>query len=230
MNQTPVRAIGYIRVSTEDQATSGLGLAAQRAVIAAEVSRRGWELVSVVSDAGVSGKVAPEDRDGLSSALSLLESGGAEVLVCSKLDRLTRSVEALVRLLDRSQRRGYGLVLLDCDVDTTTAGGRLVASVLGSVSEWERNVIGERTRAALGAKKAAGARLGRPVLLNHQTKARIVAMHRSGESMSRIARTLNDEGVATATGRGRWWPATIGQVLETVRLDAEAASARGEPK
>ena len=227
MGQTVTRAVAYLRVSTEEQASSGLGLEAQRAAVEAEIARRGWQLVEVVTDAGVSGKVEPAKREGLSRALSMLEgkSRSADVLVVAKLDRLARSMSGLVGMLDRAEARGWALLLLDSPMDTVTPSGRMVAGIMGVIAEWERRVIAARTRDALQAKKARGARLGRPVLLDSATRARIVELSDAGESQSAIARRLTAEQVPTATGRTTWWPATVREVLLSVQLDNEAALA-----
>src|SRR5437870_658735 len=111
-------AIGYVRVSTEEQASSGLGLAAQRAAIEAECERRGVPLLEVFEDRGLSAKSL--HRPALQEALALLDSGEANVLVVSKLDRLTRSVHDASGLMLRAERSGWGLVALDVAVDTTT--------------------------------------------------------------------------------------------------------------
>jgi DNA invertase Pin-like site-specific DNA recombinase len=219
-----VRALGYLRVSTEEQAGSGAGLDAQADAIATAVAGRNWVLLDTVIDAGVSGGKAIAQRAGLCEVLQRLDAGEADVLIVSKLDRLSRSVRTLCELLDHSEAKGWSLVILDTDLDTTSASGRLVASVMGSVAEWERRVIAERTKAALSARKARGKRLGRPVVLAEATRARIAALHAAGTSQAAIARQLTAEAVETATGKTTWYPATVRNVLLSLDLDAEAAS------
>ena len=158
----PVKAIGYTRVSTEGQAESGLGLEAQREAIEADVKRRGWELVAVVEDAGEGG--GDVDRPGLRKALERIADGEAEALVVAKLDRLSRSAVHTGQLLDWFKEAGATFVAMDLGVDTSTASGMLVANVLASVAQWERDAIGERTAAALRAKKARGEPIGRPAI------------------------------------------------------------------
>lgn len=215
------RAITYRRVSTDEQATSGAGLDAQARALADKLAAAGWEHTGDYADEGVSGKVAPEARPALSAALAALEAGDADVLVVAKLDRLTRSMLAMSELLRRAEQARWSLVILDADVDTTTAGGRLVANVLGSVAEWERMVIAERTRAALAARKAQGMRLGRPVILADATRARVAALKAEGLSLRSIAARLTDEGTPTATG-GRWHPSTVRAVLASLEADRAA--------
>src|SRR5438128_58920 len=104
-------AVGYVRVSTDEQATSGLGLAAQRTAIRSECHRRGIPLFRILEDRGVSAKNL--GRPALQEALALLEGGDANVLVVSKLDRLTRSVHDATGLLLQAERQGWALVALD---------------------------------------------------------------------------------------------------------------------
>lgn len=201
--------VAYIRVSTDEQAVSGLGLGAQRAAIEAEAVRRGLPIVAWHTDAGISGKSL--DRPGLTAALADLDAGKGSVLVVSKLDRLSRSVHDATGLLLRAERAGWGLVALDAAVDTTTPQGAAMCQVLAVFAELERRLIGERTSAALRVRKAQGVRLGRPLsdTVDEQTAAQIRAQRDDGASWPRIAAALNNDKVPTAQGGAQWWPATV---------------------
>ena len=201
----------YVRVSTEEQVDSGLGLAAQRATIEAECDRRGLRLLEIYEDAGLSGKSL--ERPALTAARDALREGRGSVLMVAKLDRLTRSVHDATGLMLEAEREGWGLVALDVAVDTTTPAGAAMAQVLAVFGELERKLIGQRTRDALAAKKAQGVKLGRPRLLPDDVRERIIAEHRAGKSLSAIARTLNDEGVPTAQGGARWYASTVRAVV-----------------
>lgn len=204
-------AVGYVRVSTDEQVESGAGLAAQRAAIEGECERRGWVLVEVFEDAGASGK-SMDGRPALAAALAAVESGRAAILVGAKLDRLSRSALDAASLLDRAQRSGWSLVALDLGVDTSTPAGEAMANVMAAFGQLERRMIGQRTKDALAVKRAAGVRLGRPPVLPAEVVARIVAEHRDGGSWSGIARKLNVDGVPTAHGGRCWWPSTARKV------------------
>lgn len=193
-----VRGVGYLRVSTQEQADSGAGLEAQRVAIEAEAERRGWELVRVFEDAGASGKDLK--RPGLQDALALVESGAADVLCVSKLDRLSRSVHDFSGLLQRAQRRGWSLSVLDLQLDTSSPSGALVANVMASVSEWERRIIGARTKDALAARRAAGVQLGRPRETCPVLAERVRSLRSRGETLAEIARRLEAEGVRGPRG------------------------------
>ena len=222
VSKSTPRAVAYHRVSTDEQAASGLGLEAQTARTADAIAARGWSLVATFADEGRSGKDL--HRSELAVALDALDAGDADVLVVAKLDRLSRSVLDFAMLTEQARRRGWSIVALDVDVDTTTPTGDLVANITSSVAQWERRIIAARTSEALQAKKARGARLGRPVTLPDDVRHRIADERADGRTLQAIADDLNAEQVPTARG-GRWHPSTIDKVLASLALDVEAAAA-----
>lgn len=220
---TTTRCVRYRRVSTTEQADSGLGLDAQAIVLDRDLAARGWSTVADLVDEGLSGSLAPDKRPALAQALAMLAAGDADALVVAKGDRITRTLGDLCELLDRSEKEGWQLVALDLGVDTSTPMGRAMAQIAGTFSELERKLIAQRTSDALQAKKAAGYRLGRPVTLGAEVRARIVRERSAGRTLKAIADDLNREEVATARG-GRWHPSTIRHVLGSVALDELAAA------
>ena len=204
------RVLGYVRVSTEEQA-GGAGLEAQRQAILAECRRRGWELVETIEDAGYSAKDLK--RPGIRIAVEQLERGKADALVVSKLDRLSRSMLDFTALMDRAQRQGWGIVALDCAVDTTTPAGEAMAHVLATFAQFERRLIGQRTRDALAEKKKQGVRLGRPRQLPPNIRRRIKRRRNAGLTLDAIAHELNRDCVPTAQGGQRWYASTVRAVL-----------------
>jgi DNA invertase Pin-like site-specific DNA recombinase len=214
-----MRAIGYARVSTDEQAESGAGLDAQVTSMRAECDRRGWELVRIATDAGASGK-SLNGRPELTDALAALDAGEADVLLAAKLDRVSRSVLDFAALMARAARRGWRIVVLDVNVDTTTATGELMTTVVAAFAQYERRLIGQRTRDALAAKKAAGVVLGRPRTLDPALRELIIAERAAGRSLREIAKALTTERVPTAQGGARWYASTVRHVA----LEAEAAT------
>src|SRR5215472_11276059 len=149
------RAVAYLRVSTDKQADKGVSLEAQRAKVDAYAQLYELELVDVVVDAGLSAKTL--DRPGLRQALEMLKARQAEALLVVKLDRLTRSVVHLGHLVEEYFADGKSALLsVGEQIDTQSAAGRLVLNVLASVSQWEREAIGERTAAAMQHKASLG--------------------------------------------------------------------------
>lgn len=217
-----MRVVGYTRVSKEEQATSGVSLAVQEQKVRAYAELYDLELVEVVEDAGYSAKTLA--RPGIGRALEMLRTGTAEGLVVAKLDRLTRSVADMATLIadyfgDRAPC-GAALLSVADQVDTRTAAGRLVLNILASVSQWEREAIAERTRAALQYKKEQGVRLGRPPLGpeadNAATVARINEMRQRELTLTEMAERLEAEGHRTKRG-GRWAPETVRKIIARQR-------------
>jgi len=207
-----MKVVGYCRVSSSEQADSGLGLAAQRSAIEQECDRKGWQLVSVFTDAAASGK-SLNGRPALQEALGAVESGAAGGLVVSKLDRLSRSLLDFASLMERSKRNGWHLVALDLALDTSTPSGELMANVLMTFSQFERRLIGQRTKDALAVKKAQGIQLGRPRVMAPKVRRRILRERSRGDSFAKIAAGLNDAKVPTAHNGSAWYPSTVRQVV-----------------
>jgi DNA invertase Pin-like site-specific DNA recombinase len=216
------RVAGYLRVSTDQQADSGLGLAAQRARITSEAKHRGWEVVWFVDD-GYSAKDL--NRPALTDALAALAAHDLDGLVVAKLDRLSRSVVDFSNTLNRAKKQKWAVVLLDLGVDTSTPNGKLVAGLMAQIAEWEREVIGQRTREALAAAKARGQRLGRPRATPDHVVARVVDLRASGLTASAIARALTDEGIPTTRGAVAWGPSSVRRLLKGHQLDQLSAEA-----
>lgn len=200
-----MRAVAYCRVSTEEQGQSGLGLAAQEETIRREVDRRGWSLDRLYTDVA-SGKSLRRRTD-FAEAMRVLAAGEADVLVVAKLDRLSRSVSDFAAILARTQVEGWALNICDLGVDTTTPSGKMVAQIMMVLAEWEREMIGDRTKSALRMAAAKGTRLGRPPGVDPETVRLIRVLRDSGRSWAKIADALDREGVPTGQG-GQWHGAT----------------------
>lgn len=214
-----LRAITYGRVSTGRQAASGLSLDDQEDTLASVVAQRGWEHIDHVTDPGLSGRKMT-NRRGLLDALDRLDRGEADVLVASKIDRVSRSTTDFARLLDRAERKGWKIVVLDvAGCDTTTAAGRLVVEVVSAAAAFESRRIGERVKAAHAMRRAQGKRAGQAPMLSEEIRQRIAAERAKGRSLTAIASDLNREGVPTAKG-GSWYPSTIAHVVRSVGIDA----------
>lgn len=151
----PTRAIAYVRVSTEQQATDGNSLAAQKEKLARYAEFHGVEIVAWETDAGVS--ASSLDRPGLQAALKRLDAFEANAILVVKLDRLTRSVRDLCTLVDNYFANGaHTLMSVSEQIDTSSAGGRMVLNMLMTVAQWEREAVGERTRMVMQHMKNEG--------------------------------------------------------------------------
>ena len=208
-----MRAIGYIRVSTDKQADRGVSLDAQSEKVRAMAVVQGAELVDVIVDAGESAKSL--SRPGMARLLFLVDTGAVDTVIIAKLDRLTRSVKDLAELLERLTRRGVSLVSVAESLDTGSASGRLVLNIMVSVSQWEREAIGERTRDAMrhkksklefvgnapyGFRQAADKRHVEPEPGEQAILERIQRLRKGGKSLRKIAEQLNRLKIRTRQG------------------------------
>jgi DNA invertase Pin-like site-specific DNA recombinase len=233
---TPRLAVGLIRVSTAEQGNSGLGLEAQQASIRAFVAAQGWTMVAEYSDIA-SGK--DDRRPGFQAALTRCRQLGA-VLVAARLDRITRRAHTLSQLLED------GVSIRAADMP---GADDLMLRIYAAMAQKERELISERTKAALAAAKARGRVLGgdrgyRPTVGPDAAAAARArrekaerAAHRLGLKLVRLstegvaghaamARTLNAHAVPTPRGGGAWTHATVARILERM---AQAAATVGGP-
>jgi DNA invertase Pin-like site-specific DNA recombinase len=216
MKTATPHAVAYIRVSTTQQAESGLGLEAQQATIAAAAQRHGLPLAETFTDAGLSGSLGLEDRPGLFAAIGALRRG--DVLLVAKRDRLGRDLVA-VAMLERTIAKRGARVLSAAGEGTegTDASSLLQRHILDAFSEYERRIIGQRTKAALKAKKARGERVGNiafgyqlaadGTLTEHPDEQAALVIMRdcraAGYTLRAIADELNRQGLTTRAG-GPW--------------------------
>jgi DNA invertase Pin-like site-specific DNA recombinase len=177
-----IRAALYGRVSTAEQHPE-----AQLLPLRAHATARGWTATEIV-DHGVSGAKAA--RPALDALLSAVRRREVDAVVVSKLDRLARSVRHLTELAAEFQALGVALVVLDQGIDTSTPAGRLLFHVLGSIAEFERDLIRERTLAGIAAARRRGAVPGRPAALQGRTLTRAQRLASKGRGIREIARTL----------------------------------------
>ncbi len=226
-----LRAVGYVRVSTDIQAQEGVSLEAQQVRIKAHCVSQEITLVEMISDEGYSAKTL--ERPGLQRALAMLKAGKADAIVVVKLDRLTRSVKDLGTLCDSYFREGmpFSLLSVSDSIDTRSAGGKLLLNVLMSVAQWEREAISERTQEAMDELKRQGVTLGgapfgwkyseerdangRKTLAEDpaEQKAirRICELHRAGLSVMAIYRRLVADKIPARPAK--WERPTIYRIL-----------------
>lgn len=189
------RTVAYLRVSTDKQADKGLSLDSQREKVKAYAELYDLELVEIVTDAGMSAKTL--DRPGLNHALEMLKSGQADALLVVKLDRLTRSVRDLGHLVEQYFQSGtYALLSVSEQIDTRSAAGRLILNVLASVSQWEREAIGERTAAAMQYKAAQGEYTGGGTPFGYRKRDGRLISNPSEQSAAATAADMRQEGLS----------------------------------
>ncbi len=177
-----MKAALYARVSTADQHPE-----AQLAPLREYAARRGLEAVEYV-DHGVSG--AKASRPELDRLVEAARRREVDVVVCQKLDRLARSSRHLANLAADLEAWGVDLVVLDQQLDTSVPSGKLLCPALGAPAEFERPLLGERTRAGLEVARHNGKRLGRPRALDARGLLRARRLSANGRPVREIADTL----------------------------------------
>ncbi|MCA9311922.1 MAG: recombinase family protein [Phycisphaerales bacterium] len=204
--------MGYLRVSTAEQAAEGISIAAQREAVRRYCKAQRLQLTDVFDDAGISGRKA-SNRPDLERALEAV-SKSRGVLVVYSLSRLARSLRDTIRIADRLERAGAELALLAEQIDTQTAAGRMFFHVLAALAQFESDITGERTRAALAHKRENGERWCnsppygfrwedgelRPNPTEQRVLRRIRRLAGNGHSVRTIAAKLADAGVVNRNG------------------------------
>lgn len=234
-----MRAVAiYVRVSTDEQAASGLGMESQlarcRAYVAAMLGAD--VVVKVYTDAGQS--AASMDRPALQELLAAARRRELSAVVVLKLDRLTRRIRDLLDAVDLFGRYDVALHSVSERIDASTATGRMMLSLLGIFAEWEREQICERTRAAVHAKRARGEAFGFDPLGARAVAGRLeavasevaaidlmVSRRAEGASLREIAAELTTAGVETKRG-GQWRACTVDVVLRRVAREGAARDGR----
>jgi DNA invertase Pin-like site-specific DNA recombinase len=232
-----MRAIGYIRVSTDEQALDGVSLDAQRARILAWCAAHEARIdeADLHVDPGLRGKRA-DNRPALQAALAAVCAAGG-VLVVYSLSRLARSTKDTIAIAERLEKAGADLVSLSEQIDTTSAAGKMVFRLLAVLAEFESDLISERTKTALAHKRSQSERVGQIpfgyLLDPHGPRDRrgrlfrlipdageqaaighIVELKSKGLSSRRIAADLNTRGIPTKKGRGPWIYTAVDKILK----------------
>ena len=234
-----MKALAYIRCSTEEQKVSGLGIEAQRQRIEGYCQMRGMELIEVFDDAGVSGGKPLEDRPAGSKVLEAVRKNKVKHVVVMKLDRAFRDAADCLNVTRDWDKQGVSFHILDMggtSIDTSTAMGRMFLTMAAGFAELERNLIKERTKAALGVKRSRGERISRyapfgsdfgpdsrngndtTVLVDNSQELATVqdmrAMRSSGWTLREIAEELEFRGIKTKKGNEKWSHRSVDAILK----------------
>jgi site-specific DNA recombinase len=219
-----MKAIGYVRVSTEDQAMHGVSLDAQRAKIQAYCALQDFELSELIADEGRSAKTT--DRAGLQRAMKAIAKGEAQALVVVKIDRLSRSTMDTLELVQQVEKAGATFHSIQEKIDTESSTGRFFLTLLAAFAQMERDQIAERTRAALKHKQAEGQHVGTipygyriggggrltPIPGEIRVIEQVRALRAAGHTLQAIADHLNASQIPTKRG-GRWRPNSVSNII-----------------
>lgn len=219
-----LQVVGYCRVSTQEQAEEGCSIEAQKDKIQQWAELHDAEILDVFQDAGISG--TKTNRPGLLSAMETACQTRA-VFVVYSLSRFSRSTSDTLRLTSQLQKAGAELVSVSEQIDTISAAGKMVFRILAVLNEFETELGGERTKAALDWRRRQGLKTGGYVPYGYtadkdgkltknpeeqRTIRRILRMHSGGQCYADIVRYLNDHEIPSKTGK-HWYIQTVKNIV-----------------
>lgn len=223
-----MKSIAYIRVSTEEQVREGISLEAQEDKVKKYADLHNLNLTEIIRDEGKSGKDL--NREGIQKVITQCKDRSVDHLIVYKMDRLTRRTLDLLTLVEEVFKpNNIEFHSITERVDTSTAQGKFFLTIIGAMSQMERDLISERTKEALRYKKSKGEPVGSPPLgflaedkklsrvdREFEIVGYIKKLKRKRLSLGKIARRLNQENIPTKRG-GRWHPATVKYILKNTK-------------
>lgn len=234
------KAIGYIRVSTSEQATEGISLENQKEKIQAYCELHDFSLTGIIEDAGKSGKNL--NRDGIQELMTAIRKKSVNAVVVYRLDRLSRKVIDTLHIIEAIEKSGVTFHSLNEKIDTGTAMGRFFLNITASLAQMERDLISERTRDALQMKIAKNERAGQIPYGWRLSENKITLIeNRTEQDAIRLIKRLSDKGhsfrsICTKLEReghrpqgNNWHPQTIKNILKRVGTVNHRAVLDGRP-
>ena len=221
-----MKAVGYVRVSTTEQVNEGVSLNNQKAKIMAYAEVRDFELIDIIEDAGISAKNL--NRPGVQKVLDMVKSKEVDSVIVFKLDRMFRNTIDALETTKQFDKQCVSFHSIQESLDTKSAMGKFFFTIMAGVAEMERNLIGERTTAALAYKRSNGEKTGGDIPFgynvtadghlvineNEQKAIRLIfRLKRKGYSLRSICRELEKEGHKTKTGKCKWHPKVVNSIL-----------------
>jgi hypothetical protein len=209
-------ALLYARVSTQLQVNDGVSLDVQERQLQQAAELAGFTEIELVREEGRSGK-SISGRPALTETLKRLDAGEAQALFVTRIDRLARSTQDFLSIVDRANKNGWRLVMLDLNLDTSSYQGRFVVTIMSALAEMERGIIAERQRDVHKDRRARGIVWGVDMGPKNKTpeeiKQRVLSERASGASFKTIADGLNRDEIPTQNLR-KWYPTTVKNLLE----------------
>jgi len=245
--ENQIRATGYLRVSTSEQAINGVSLDAQEEKIRAYCVAKDFNLIGVIRDEGFSGKNL--QRPGVQRLITNCTRKECDVVIVFKLDRLARSVKQFAHMLeDVFEKNHVAFTSIQDNFDTSTANGRMVMNIVSSLAQWESDIISERTKHSMQYMKRNLKLIGavpygfdlikgdlQPDPEELKTVQLMASLRQKGKSYQTIAATLNTKKIPSKTGK-TWFPKTVMGVLKSFQtlprepLYMKAFGSKGFPK
>ena len=215
MTDNPGLALLYARVSTQMQVNDGVSLDVQERQLQHAAEIAGFTKIEFVREEGRSGK-SISGRPVLTEALRRLDSGEAQALFVTRIDRLARSTQDFLSVVDRANKNGWRLVMLDLNLDTSSYQGRFVVTIMSALAEMERGIIASRQMDVHEDRRKRGIKWGVDMGPMNKTpeeiKQRVADERATGKSFQKIADGLNKDEVPTQNGR-KWYATTVRNLL-----------------
>ena len=212
-------ALLYARVSTQLQVNDGVSLDVQERQLQTSAEIAGYTNIELIREEGRSGKNI-SGRPALTQALKRLDSGEANALFVTRIDRLARSTKDFLNIIDRANANGWRLVMLDLNLDTATYQGRFVVTIMSALAEMERGIIAERQKDVHKDRRSRGVVWGKDMGPMNKTpqevKDRVVLERSKGASFRKIADGLNRDSIPTQNQR-QWHPTTVKNLLDSIQ-------------
>jgi DNA invertase Pin-like site-specific DNA recombinase len=219
----PGVALLYARVSTQLQVNDGVSLDVQERTLINAAEFHGFTSWEVIREEGRSGK-SIKGRPVLTDALTRLEKGEANALIVTRIDRLARSTTDFLDIVDMANKKGWRLIMLDLNLDTSTYQGRFVVTVMSALAEMERGIIAARQKDVHKDRRDRGIKWGVDMGPKNKTpldiKERIMVERSSGRSYAKIADGLNRDEVPTQNG-GKWYASTVKNIVDATIEEKE---------
>jgi|TARA_B100001964_G_C14059719_1_gene520832 DNA invertase Pin-like site-specific DNA recombinase len=187
---TQKRAVCYLRVSTKEQETLN-----QRRLLEEVANQRGWEIISIYEDDGISGD-GKKSRKQFNKLLADATQGKFDVVMAWDVSRVSRNLSQLITFLNTMSDTNVSVYLHQQQVDTSVPAGRMLVEICGSMASFELALQKERIRAGLARRKSQGKKLGRPSVYHSGMNKAIKELRDAGMSIKKIAKTL-EIGIGT---------------------------------
>jgi len=225
-----MKTVGYIRVSTDEQAKNGVSLDAQRAKIEAYAQLKDMNLIDIITDSGISAKNL--NRQGMQRILAMCEKKEIDAIVVMKLDRMFRNTIDALQTTQMFDRLGISFHSINESIDTQSALGKFFFTLMSSIAEMERNIISERTKTALQHKKANGEKCGGSIpygcdldsqtmkLIPNEQEQTVITLckkyREEGLTLQAICNKLHEKGIKTKQGKEHWKANTVRRILNSL--------------
>ena len=212
-------ALLYARVSTQMQVNDGMSLDAQERDLKRAAEHAGFTSFELLREEGRSGK-SIKGRPILKAALERLDKGEAAAIFVTRIDRLARSTQDFLTIVDSAHKNGWRIVMLDLNLDTASYQGRFVVTIMSALAEMERAIIAERQKDVHRDRrekgKIWGVDLGLKTKVSAEVRSQISECRSLGMSYNKIAEKLNDEKIPPTRG-AKWYASTVHSLVNNLK-------------